>query len=60
MVDQSIEKSKKVEFDALLLEGYKIYLRQAEILQDKGYCTEYDTIDLARKIYNSKWRVDPL
>ena len=57
MERKSGEKPKKVDFDSLPFDEYVLYLERADMLISKGYITDKTSLQLARELYDAKWRV---
>lgn len=52
------EESRKKPFDELDINEQLVYYDRARALISRGYVLDKSDEDLARKIYESKWRID--
>lgn len=57
MERQSKEKSEKIEWNDLTKDESLVYYNRAQYLIENGYIMDKTAEDLAKEIYDSKWRV---
>lgn len=56
MAEKSSEKQEKIEFSSLPSKEINIYYERAEYLLDKGYVENKSVHELAKELYDAKWR----